>query len=137
MALPIEALENIIVASLGEGDAITHLPDQIAPTLHFDADASPDTTHLGRDGINDIFIIDASDQVAGLDGLVNWDVGEDLVIVTNHTNEQIDIFPAGAERTFIQVGPDITPDAVVVLGLDVPEVRSMTLIFQDDPFSLL
>ena len=41
MALPIEALEHIIVASLGEGDAITHLPDQIAPTLHFEAAASP------------------------------------------------------------------------------------------------
>jgi hypothetical protein len=62
MALPIEALERILVASQGNGDAITKLPEQIAPTLHFDGSAPDELVHLGRDGVNDIFIIDGSDQ---------------------------------------------------------------------------
>jgi hypothetical protein len=78
MALPIEALKRII-----QFDAVTHLPDQVAPTLHFDAAAQ---VHLGRDDVNDIFILDESDQIPTFDTLVNWDVGEDLVVITNHTS---------------------------------------------------
>ena len=68
------------------------------------------------------------------DTLVNWDVGEDLVVITNHTSEPIQIFQReGSHDTLLQVGE--TFDAAVI-DRTVTDVRSMLLVFQDDPFSL-
>jgi hypothetical protein len=65
--------------------------------------------------------------------LVNWDVGEDLIVIST-LREPLQFLPAG-DDTNVRIGQVGTEVDFVVVDHMVPEVRAMTLAFENDPFS--
>jgi hypothetical protein len=126
---PQQALPHIVAAG-----ALEHLPDPIAPTITRDTGDIQSVS--GLDGVNDIFVFDANNLGSETDLLVNWDPGEDLLVIVNFTDDDV----VGVTRNLHTGESSLNIDGIEVASVGImpaSDVFSMVATFGNDPFALI
>src|SRR5262245_42408810 len=124
--LPEKALQHIISAG-----ALQHLPDRIAPTVT--RDTGDVQIVSGQDGIHDIFVFDADNLGTEKDVLVNWDPGEDMLVIVNFTDADV----VGVTRDIRTGASSLNINDIDVAALGVMpanDIFSMVASFHNVPF---